>query len=245
MLILVIRAFLLYLLVIFALRLMGKKQLGELQPSELVSTILVSNIATISLEDPNLPMLAGVIPILLIVSLDVFISLITLKRGKARKILSGSPRVLIAGGRIDQKEMKSLRFTIDDLYEAMRDAGVFDVSQVQYAIVETTGKINFLEKAAAQAADPPVSVIKDGELCENALDMIGRDDTWLRQTLFDNDIARSQVFLMTACRDGTYNLIKKEEAKRTKAKGDAFPVKTKPMSIIKKDSAKGKRKSGK
>jgi uncharacterized membrane protein YcaP (DUF421 family) len=232
MLILVIRAFLLYLLVIFALRLMGKKQLGELQPSELVSTILVSNIATISLEDPNLPMLAGVIPILLIVSLDVFISVITLKRGKARKILSGSPRVLIAGGVINQKEMAQLRFTIDDLYEAMRDANIFDVAQVQYAIVETTGKINFLDKAQSQATDPPIAIIKDGELCENALDMIGREDQWLRQTLFDNDIARSQVFLMTAHRDGTYNLIKKDSAKRVKGKGDAMPVKTKPLRLV-------------
>jgi uncharacterized membrane protein YcaP (DUF421 family) len=234
MLILVIRAFLLYMLVIFALRLMGKKQLGELQPSELVSTILVSNIATISLEDPNLPMLAGVIPILLIVSLDVFISVITLKRGRARQILSGSPRVLIAGGVIDQEEMYRLRFTIDDLYEAMRDANIFDVSQVQYAIVETTGKINFLEKAKSQAADPPIAIIKDGELCENALDRIERDDHWLRQVLFENDVARSRVFLLTACRDGTYNLIKKNEAKKTKAKGDAFPVKTKPLRLINK-----------
>ena len=138
MLIITIRTVLLYFLIVFSLRLMGKKQLGELQPSELVTTIMVSNIATLALEDASTPMLMGVIPILMIVSLDVIMSGVLLKSTKMRRAFSGTARVIISDGVIDQKEMKNLRYTIDDLTEAMREQGIFDISQVQYAIVETT-----------------------------------------------------------------------------------------------------------
>lgn len=213
MLILVIRSLLLYLLVIFALRLMGKKQLGELQPAELVSTILISNIATLSLEDPNLPMLAGVVPIMMIVALDVLMSVASLKNLPVRRLLSGRPRVVIRDGNIDQKEMRNLRYTVDDLFEAMRDGGLFDLAKVQYAVVETTGKINFFERPAGgetgRAEDPPVLIIKDGELCKDGIEELGVTEAWIRQTLFENDCAVSQAFLMTASRDGKYNLVTK------------------------------------
>ncbi|MDR0821161.1 MAG: DUF421 domain-containing protein [Oscillospiraceae bacterium] len=210
MLILVIRALLLYMLVIFSLRLMGKKQLGELQPSELVSTILISNIATLSLEDPNLPMLAGAVPILLIVSVDVIVSMATMKSERFRKILTGNPRVLIANGVLNQKEMRNLRYTIDDLLEAMRESNVFDLAEVQYAIVETTGNINFLQKSVAQGVNPPAAIIKDGTLCHEGLESAGLDEEWLRKTLYENDTARSGVFLLTAEHNGKYFLVKKE-----------------------------------
>ena len=115
MLIITIRTVILYFLIVFSLRLMGKKQLGELQPSELVTTIMISNIATLALEDASTPMLMGVVPILMIVSLDVIMSGVLLKSTKMRKAFSGTARVIISDGVIDQKEMKNLRYTIDDL----------------------------------------------------------------------------------------------------------------------------------
>lgn len=217
MLIILIRAIVLYLLIILALRLMGKKQLGELQPSELVTTILISNIATISIEDPSLPMLAGVIPILLIVSLDVIMSVVTLKSERIRRMVTGSPRILISGGQIDQAEMKNLRYTLDDLVEAMHDSGIFDLSEVQYAVVETTGKINFLEAQppSDKQADPPLMIIKDGVLVDSALHSLGLDKKWLRQTLFDNNTTQTGVFYLTAKQGGAeYDLIKKQSQKR-------------------------------
>ena len=207
--VILIRTVLLYGLVIFAVRLMGKKQLGELQPSELVTTILISNIATLALEDPDLPMLSGVIPILAIVCLDVFVTVLSLKSDRIRRAVTGSPRVLIRNGEIDQKEMKNLRYTIQDLMEAMRDSGIFEISKVQYAIAETTGKINFFQKQPEQSGNPPVLAVSDGITDNDALVEAGLDERWLRKVLFEKNIPLSKVFLLTADETGNYYLVEK------------------------------------
>jgi len=215
--VILIRTILLYVLVIFAVRLMGKKQLGELQPSELVTTILISNIATLALEDPDLPLLSGVIPILAIVCLDVFITIGALKFDKLRRLITGNPRVLIRDGVINQREMKNLRFTIEDLMESARDSGIFDISKVQYAVVETTGKINFFEKAQNVGADvpvrppnPPVLAVSDGVPDGNALKEAGLSEKWLKKILTEKNIPLSRVFLLSADENGNYYLIERE-----------------------------------
>ena len=212
MLIIIIRTVLLFLLIVFSLRLMGKKQLGELQPSELVTTIMISNIATLALEDASTPMLMGVIPILMIVCLDVMLSGILLKNARIRKTVSGTARVVISDGVVDQAELKNLRYTIDDLTEAMRDQGIFDISQVQYAIVETTGKINFLQKEQP-AKNPPEIIIRDGELNRDALDRTPLGEGWVMKILGQNKAKLPDVFLMSADSDGNYQLVMKEDVK--------------------------------
>lgn len=209
MLIIVIRTAILYFLIVFSLRLMGKKQLGELQPSELVTTIMVSNIATLALEEPSLPMLMGVIPIFVIVSIDVLVSGATLKSNRLRRIISGSPKVIVSEGVIDQKTMKELRYTVDDLVEAMRDCQIFDISAVQYAIVETTGKINFLQKATP-TINPPEIVIKDGQIDDEGLERLKLGTGWLKKILEENRAIEADIFLMTASPDGDYQLVRKE-----------------------------------
>ena len=206
MVIVIIRSVILYTLVIVALRLMGKKQLGELQPSELVTTILISNIATLSLEEPSMPMILGAVPILMIVCIDVLMSGIMMKSARFRKIVTGSPRVIITDGVIDQKEMKNLRYTIDDVLESMRDADIFDINEVRYAIVETTGKINFFRKSDGKT-DPPGVIIKDGLLLREGLEKAGLGEKWLREVLEKRNAEQKNVFLLTACGDGTYTLI--------------------------------------
>lgn len=219
------RAIILYILIIFAIRLMGKRQLGELQPSELVITILVSNIATLPIEDVNIPMLMGIIPILTLVSLDVIMSALSLKSRRIRKIVSGSPKVIICDGIIDQQMLRDLRFSIDDLMEALRGYSIYDVSDVQFAIVETTGTISILQKFPKQPVtpemldikgetkNPPQLIIDDGELVENALSFVKLGQGWLYGILADNKVSVSGVFILTADETGAFNLIKKEELK--------------------------------
>jgi len=209
--VILIRTVLLYALVIFAVRLMGKKQLGELQPSELVTAILISNIATLALEDPDLPMLSGIIPILAIVCLDVFITLFSLKSDKLRRIVTGNPRIIIKDGVINQREMGRLRYTIQDLAEAARDAGVFDISKVQYAVVENTGKINILEKTGTPPENPPVLAVSDGVTDADALEEAGLDERWLRKILTQKNIPLSRVFLLTADENGNFYIVEKEK----------------------------------
>ena len=143
-----IRSVLLYAVVIFAVRLMGKRQLGELQPSELVITILVSNIATLPLENPSVPLITGVLPVLALVCFEVIVSWLSLKSKKLRKLISGSPKIIIRDGKIDQQTMRDLRLTVDDLLMSLRSQQIFTPEEVQFAIVETTGTISVYQKGA-------------------------------------------------------------------------------------------------
>lgn len=223
--IVLIRAVILYITITFSLRLMGKRQLGELQPSELVVTILISNIAAIPVEDSSVPMIMGIVPILTLVCLDVIMSGVMLKSAKVRKLMIGSPRIIISEGEILQREMKRLRYTVDDLTEAMREQQIFDLTQVHYAIVETTGKISFLLKkdyqpaekqdvsAGGSTSNPPSVIIRDGITDNEQLRLLGLGEQWLTKILRENDVGIKSVFLMTADSSGKHTIIKKSEGK--------------------------------
>ncbi|MCR4780215.1 MAG: DUF421 domain-containing protein [Ruminiclostridium sp.] len=212
MLIIMIRTVILYLVVIAMMRLMGKKQLGELQPGELVTTILISNIATMSIEDPTVPMLIGIAPILTIVCIDVFVSVLTLKLPRLRTVIAGHPKVIISDGVIDRRVLEELRYTIDDLLTAMRGENIFDINEVRWAIVETTGKISFCRKSDCPA-DPPAVVIRDGVTERSGMKQAGLDDETLRAVLRERGVTADGVFLLAASKDGTVTLIRKDEVK--------------------------------
>ena len=194
------RTILLYILIIFSLRVMGKRQLGELQPSEFVITILISNIAPLPIEDTNVPLLCGAIPILTLMCFEVFISTLILKSKTARKVISGNPRVLIRDGKVDQQEMQNLRFSVDDLLEQLRTNNVFDIQDVAFAIVETTGKLSVYQRFEARNVTPqmlnlqspgedallPVAVISDGEVVEDSLRFCNLKPEWLHKVLSEN-----------------------------------------------------------
>ncbi len=221
MLVVFIRAVLLYFLVIFCMRLMGKRQLGELQPSELVTTILISNIAALPIEDTNIPMILGAVPILALVMFEFVVSALSLKSKRFRGFFSGNPVVIIKDGIINQKQLKKLRFSIDDLMEALRENGIFDIKDVNYAIVETTGKVSVLQKYTAQTitpemlgingADkkPPLVVISDGTVISSALEIFGFSMDWLNRKLKAKNLNVKDVFLMTINESGEEYVVTK------------------------------------
>lgn len=151
------RTILLYLLIVAGLRIMGKRQIGELQPSELVVTILISNIATLPIQDVDVPLSGGIVPILTIVCFEVFISGLTMRSRTARRLFCGGPKMVIRDGQIMQKELRDLRFSVDDLIEQLRAAGYFDPSEVLFAVVETTVPC----RSTPFAARPPPGGIWD------------------------------------------------------------------------------------
>lgn len=211
-----IRAMILYILVIFSVRLMGKRQLGELQPSELVITILVSNIATLPVEDTDIPLLVGITPILTLVSFEVIMSWLSLKMPRLRKIISGSPKIIISNGRIDPKVLRELRFSVDDLMTSLRGQDIFDLSDVQFAIVETTGSLSVMKRKSCDTPqcsdvgiktadnDPPQVIGSDGRLIPEALDFLGIKRSDAEKLLRNNNITVQEVLLMTADRDGNF-----------------------------------------
>ncbi|WP_051536451.1 DUF421 domain-containing protein [Ruminococcus flavefaciens] len=208
--VILIRSLLLYVLVIFAVRLMGKRQLGELQPSELVITILVSNIATLPIEDVNIPVIVGVTPILALVCFEVLVSWLDLKFPRLRKLISGSPRIVVRGGRIERDILRELRFSVDDLLMALRGKDIFDLDEVQFAIVETTGSVSVMKKPSADTPtradmcikaeenDPPVLIISDGDFVEKALAASGLSRSMVETAVKSCGMTVDEVFIMTA-----------------------------------------------
>ncbi len=150
MLILILRTVLIYCIIVFSMRLMGKKQLGELQPSELVSTILISNLASISIESPEIPVAGSVVPVLMIVSLEILISAWSARCKKVASLISGNSKIIMYRGKIDQDMLRQLRFSADDLLEALREKNIFEPMDVELALVETNGTISVCKRPGAQ-----------------------------------------------------------------------------------------------
>lgn len=202
---------------------MGKRQIGELQPSELVVTILISNIATLPIEDTKTPLVSGLIPIFLLVCLEVFASILGIKSKTARKIICGTPTFIIKDGEIDQQMLKTLRFSIDDLMEALREQGIFDLADVGYAIVETTGKVSVYKKFNAQeitagmvslpmknfSKSPPVILISDGKIVSDSTKYCEIDEKWIINKLKKEKCNLKDVFIMTCNKEKEYNIIKR------------------------------------
>ncbi|MBW9144646.1 DUF421 domain-containing protein [Clostridium sp. CM027] len=200
MLILVIRTFVLYFTVIFIMRMMGKKQIGELEPFELVIALMISNLATFPMEDIRIPIIHAVIPIFTLLFLQIATSYIELKSEKARKILTGTPSILIKNGKIDIAELRCQRFNINDLFEELRLKGYFNLSDIQYAILETSGELSILPKTSISNATKddlniaiaqeslPIPLIMDGNINYKNLNLLKKDITWLNNILRKNNI---------------------------------------------------------
>jgi len=139
---LIFRTILIYLCVLFAMRLMGKRQLGELQPEELVSTILISNLASISIESEEVPVTASLIPLFLIAALELLGSILSFRSQRFFNLMSGRPKTVILNGEIDQSALRTLRLTAADLMEALRGKDIFDPRRVSYAVIETNGTLS-------------------------------------------------------------------------------------------------------
>lgn len=220
-----IRAVILYMLLIFSVRFMGKHQIGELQPSELAITILISNIATLPVEDTSLPLLTGIIPILTLASLDVIMSWLGIKSKRLRNITCGKPVVIINNGRIDQKKMKEIRFTVDDLTEALHSQNIFDISEVQFAVVETTGTVSVYQKyeycnvtngdmkLKRKSIDPPEIVIDEGVIVNDALERLNLSEEKLRSILEKERLKVKDIFIMTLDSNMKHSIVRRENRK--------------------------------
>lgn len=217
-----IRALLLYIIIIFAVRMMGKRQISEMQTSELVITLLMSNIASIPMQDTEQSMLSGIVPIMVLLVCEITISYLMLKKSGIRRLICGKPVIVINDGTIDQQAMKELRISTEDLFEQLRQKDIFDISQVAYAILETNGKMSVFKKSLYESVTAKdidiekeesilqVAVISDGEIAKSSLKICGLGTNWLDETLKNENISLKDVFLMTADKFKNYTIIKKE-----------------------------------
>jgi len=148
-----VRVIILYTAIIFLVRLMGKKQVGELEPAELVVTIMISELATIPMQDTEISIFTGFIPAVALVTIEIFLSQLSLKSKKIRRIISGKPSILVHNGHIQYDEMRKIRFNMDELLAQLRLAGCASPEEVRYAVLETNGQLSVILKEKNKPAE--------------------------------------------------------------------------------------------
>lgn len=216
------RTIALYLVLVLVIRLMGKRQVGEMAPSEFVVTMLVANLAAIPMQDGAIPLYSGLVPILTVLSLELVLSGLCLGSIHIRKLLCGKPVILIENGRILQSNLRRTRVTIDELSGHLREKDVLDLSTVQYAILETNGKLTvfpYPKEKPASAKDAgvqaekqrlPVTIVSDGHLLADNLKRAGKDRTWVEKTLARYQAELNTTWLLTVDEGGQTVFYRKE-----------------------------------
>jgi len=191
----IIRTLILFAVVVIGLRLMGKRQIGQLQPYELVIVIMLSALAAIPMENTGVPLVSGLFPIFTLIVAQVALSYICLKSERARSVVCGTPSVLIENGRIVEEELARSRYNINDLLEQLRAKNTPNISDVEFAILETSGELSVIPKSQRRPLIPadmnlpttyeglPVTLIIDGYLFQKNLAKINLDEDWLKSEL--------------------------------------------------------------
>lgn len=210
-----IRTIILYFVIIFGLRLLGKRQVGELEPSELVLSLLIADLAAVPMQDFGIPLIAGIIPIMTLLSVTMILSVLTMKSVRLRVLLCGKPSIIVRDGQPVPQEMHRTRFTVDELLEELRMKGYTDISKIKYAILETNGQLSILPYAnqkpptvqqlnlSTKEAGLPLVLISDGCLLEQNLTLSGHDRSWLEKQLSKHGCSDpKQAFLLTVDEQG-------------------------------------------
>ncbi|WP_306488049.1 DUF421 domain-containing protein [Agathobaculum sp.] len=217
-----LRTLLLYIAVIAAIRLMGKRQIGDLDPSELVVTILVSDLAAVPMQDLGIPMVSGLVPIATLIVLEILLSFLALKSRPFRRLLNGQPAIIIRGGKLDIQKLRQMRLTTDEVIETLRKQNVASVADVKYGVIEPDGTLTVIPKQAKQPvtadmlglsprdAGLPLVVVSDGKLVNRSLQLLHLDPRDIENRLNNQSIALSDVFLMTLDDCGNTFLQRKE-----------------------------------
>lgn len=200
MFILIIRTVILYVYLIFIMRVMGKRQLGQLEPVDFVVALMISELATLPMGDNRIPLIYAIVPITTLVFLQVMTSFLELKSEHIRSILNGQPSILIKDGLVNVEELKQLRYNLDDLLAELRQSGYFNLQEIHYAILETDGSLSIVPyttyepptrqdlKIKVEDEPLPMPVILDGVINKSNLKNIGKDIYWLEKKLSHHNI---------------------------------------------------------
>lgn len=218
-----LRTTIIYLFLIAIMRLMGKRQLGELEVSELVSTLLLSDIAALPITDHDIPIVYALIPIILITTFEITLSVLLTKFPAFKNIVSPRPSALIRNGKVDAKEMSKNRISIDELISELRQKDVYDLSEIEYAIMEQNGKITVVKKREYTQITPKdlnvkVSenglahiIIADGHIDRHGLKQTKKSREWLMGYLQSKKLSPSDIYIMTLDDLGKAKIIKRSD----------------------------------
>lgn len=217
-----VRTVVLYLVLIAVIRLLGKRQIGQLEPSELVVAMLVADLASIPMQDSAIPLLSGLVPILTVLGLELVLSMLSMRSIRLRRLLCGKPVILIENGKLLEQNLRKTRITLDELTEQLRQKDILDLDSVQFAILETGGRLSvfpYPENVPASAQEAgiavpkqylPITVISDGCVLQENLRTAGKDMQWLQRQLRKQKAAVKQTLLLTVDGSGRTVFRRKE-----------------------------------
>jgi len=217
-----LRTVVLYLVLIAVIRMMGKRQIGQMEPSEFVVTMLVANLAAIPLEEVDIPLHSGLIPIATVLAMELVLAVLSLRSLQVRKLLCGKPVVLIDNGRILQDNLRRTRVTLDELSGHLREKDVLDIAAVQFAILETNGNLSvfpYPKERPATAGEAgirarkqylPITVISDGRLLRENLKIAGKDARWVQRVLAEKQATLETTWLLTVDASDCIRFYRKE-----------------------------------
>lgn len=200
------RTAIIFIILSLCMKFMGKREIGELEVGELVTTLLVSEICSIPIDDPDIPLLNAILPVIFIVSMEIIVSYFKNKSRRLKRIIDGNAVFLIKSGKLNQKALKDNRISLEEFFAAIRQNGVGNLSEIEHCILEANGKISVLKNNS----NLNYIVISDGEIVDQSLKALGFDENWMNKKLDGNKI--HEVFLMTADSHGNTNIILKEES---------------------------------
>ena len=183
-----------YFLIMVIYRIMGKREVGELSIMDLIVSIFIAELAAISIDNYKQNMFLSYVPIIALVIIQLVISRISLKSSTVRSILDGDPSVIIERGKVNFKEMLQQRYNLDDLLVQLRSRGIKSIEEVDYAILETSGKLSVFRKKDDKDRTYPLPVIIDGKIQKDALYQIGKDPVWLANALRREGYQLEDVF---------------------------------------------------
>lgn len=188
------RSLLFYILITIVYRIMGKREIGELSIMDFIVSIFIAEMAAISIENPNKSILVSLIPILLLVIMQVLISYISMKNNKTRNIIDGVPSVIINKGKVNFKEMQKQRYNLDDLLNQLRNKSIKSIEEVDYAVLETSGKLSIFQKKDDLGRNYPLPLILDGVLDKETLKQIQKTEEWLHIELEKQNTKIENIF---------------------------------------------------
>lgn len=203
---LISKTIILYIFIVFCYRLMGKKEVGELSIIDLIVTILIAEIAAICIEETDKSILTSIIPISILVFIEIIVSYFALKSDSIRNFIEGKPSVIIKDGVVNFTTMTKLRYSLDDLLSQLREKGVKNIEEVDYAILENSGNLSIFKNTK----DYPMPIILDGKIDEDVLRELGKDKRWIMRLIEKNNIDLEQIFYAFYTKNKTY-MIKKDE----------------------------------
>ena len=222
MLITFFRSILIYIFVLIVMRLMGIREIGQLQPFELAIAIMIADLASIPMTDSGIPITNGIISILGLLLMHLVISFLNVKSIKAREIICGKPTILIYRGKIDEKALKKERFTINELEERLRGNNIYNLGDVEYAILETSGQVTVIQKPEKRNTIPedfniipdyegiPYDLVVDGKIMEKNLQAIGKNYQWLKKQVEKFNMKPEEALIVTYDAKGQIFCQKKE-----------------------------------